>query len=295
MLGTTTIEELPERVVAVGMADADIAVALGVEPLTAIEDPYRPGNPYPWLEGLIDTDRTEMIPQVDTGLVSMEQILALRPDLVLATTATAPPEAYDLLTQAGVPVVVPVKGYLEDSWQDLTRLIGRALGRSERAEEVVAETEAAVRAVADRNPGLAGKTVVVALDRGADGFNILTDPENYSVKLFADLGMRLPERLADAEGGDTAGGLVVSAERVDLLEADALFMTVAMGNQKRLGSDPLFNGLATVQRGTFLAWEPKVAGGVRIAGPLSIAYVLEQIEPTLAKVAGLPPLDVPGN
>lgn len=290
ILGTTVIEEPPRRVLALGLSDADIAVALGVEPIAVIADSNNPGHAYPWLEPRLDRANTELLPPLDTGQVSIEQVLAMRPDVVLATTATAPPEGYDLLTQAGVPVVVPEKGFLEDPWQDLTRLIGRALGRSAQAERVVADTEGVISAVAERHPGLKGKTAVVALDRGADGFNVLTDPDNYSVRLFADLGMTLPSQLADAAGGATAGGLHVSNEQVGLLDADALFIAAASGVESRVGDDSLFSGLATVQRGTYLAWAPPVGAGVRMVSPLSIPYVLDAIEPTLARVAAMPAL-----
>jgi iron complex transport system substrate-binding protein len=285
MLGSITIESAPQRVVALGMADADIAIALGVTPLTVIEDPNHPGRPYPWLDGKLDLDQTELIPQLATGQVSLEHILSLRPDLVLATTATGTIDSYDAATAAGVPVLVPATGFLEDTWQDLTRSIGKALGRSARAEALIAETEGVIEAFAAAHAGLEGKTFVVALDRGPEGFNVLNDPDNSSVRLFTGFGMQLPPRLLAATGGDTAGGKQVATEQVGLLDADVLFMTTASDVEPRIKTDPIFQSLGVVQRGDYLAWKPEVAGGIRIASPLSIPYVLDQIEPTLARVA----------
>jgi len=88
-----------------------------------------------------------------------EDILRFRPDLVLAASYTQP-ETVALLRRAKVEVLL-----LDhfDSLEDLygnARRIGRALGRRDKAEQLVDEWQARVRRLQDRLKGLAPVRVV---------------------------------------------------------------------------------------------------------------------------------------
>ncbi len=81
--GTVTVERKPERVVALGFADAQIAAALdapvvGVARNSSSADGNWPGVSPPYPADIVTLDA--MTPNV-------EQIAALRPDLILMTTA----------------------------------------------------------------------------------------------------------------------------------------------------------------------------------------------------------------
>src|SRR5690349_15122229 len=96
MYGSTTITKAPERVVSLGFAGHDNILALGVHPI-AVRYWYGdyPHGVWPWAEDALGG--TE--PVVLKGDINIEQIAALRPDLILAISSGITREQYDLLSQ----------------------------------------------------------------------------------------------------------------------------------------------------------------------------------------------------
>jgi iron complex transport system substrate-binding protein len=283
MLGSTTITERPERVVALGLADQDIAIALGVTPVAMIENPNTEDRRYPWTDGP-ELDDVEILP-FEIGSSSIEQIIALRPDLILATTVSADASLYDRYAEAGVPILAPPQGAVTASWQDLTRTIGEALGRSDEAAEVIERTEAEVAEVRTDLPGLEGKTFVVAVASSTSEIRAVNKPTDTAAKFFADLGMELPTALTELDGEGGVGAVDIGLEQLDLLSGDALFLASNGGARDELEESPLFRRLPAVEAGTYLPYDNTVALGVRVPTPLSIPYVLDVVRPTLEKVA----------
>ncbi len=118
-----------QRIVAVGGAVTEIVYALGLE------------------DRLLAVDTTSLYPAAATELpnvgymrqLSAEPILALGPDLVLATQDAGPPAALDQLRDAGVAVVSVPDDYTPDGVLAKIDLVAAALG-----------VEAAGRALHDR-------------------------------------------------------------------------------------------------------------------------------------------------
>ncbi len=92
---------------------------------------------------------------------SAEDILRFRPDLVLATSYS-PPESVVLLKRAGVKVFLVERfERLEDVYACL-RSLGRILGRSRRAEELINNCQMRVAALAKRLQGVKPVRVLAA-------------------------------------------------------------------------------------------------------------------------------------
>ncbi len=165
-LGETTIEEEPTRVVTVGYAEADFALALGVVPVGAAEITYagnENGSSDFFDEALAEIDGAEQPVRLDeTDGVPVERIVRLEPDLVTATASGMTQEEHDRLTEAGIPVVAYPEAPYTTTWQESLDLVGRALGRSGLADEVEAETEQLFDDTAAEHPQLEGATFVFA-------------------------------------------------------------------------------------------------------------------------------------
>ena len=99
--GEITIEEEPERVVALGWSDAETALALGVQPVGASD----------WLavggdDGLgdwVERGYDEPPVLIETLEPSFEEIAALEPDLILGTRSSGEEDRYELLSQIARP------------------------------------------------------------------------------------------------------------------------------------------------------------------------------------------------
>lgn len=130
---------MPQRVVSVGYHEQDTILTLGVKPVAVREwVGKRPYATFPWAEDALGDAR----PEVFEGELNFERIAGLKPDVIVATSALLDDQQYATLSTIA-PTLVEGAEYVGFGmpWQETTRTIGRALGRTERAEELVAEVE----------------------------------------------------------------------------------------------------------------------------------------------------------
>lgn len=128
------------RVVSLTCSNTEIVCALGCEDLLVGVDDH---SDFP-------EDVVARLPRVGPDLqIDLQAVRALEPDLVLASlTVPGHEKVVDGLEQAGLPYIAPAPVSLKDVYRDL-RDIGKRLGASERAEEVVAEMKATIPATAE--------------------------------------------------------------------------------------------------------------------------------------------------
>ncbi|MBX2799623.1 MAG: ABC transporter substrate-binding protein [Myxococcales bacterium] len=82
--------------------------------------------------------------------LSSEGLLAMRPELIVATTAAGPPEVLDQVRAAGIPVaLLPDEGSVDGASRRL-RMLGGLLDEAERAEALIESIEESVAAVKPR-------------------------------------------------------------------------------------------------------------------------------------------------
>ncbi len=124
--------------------------------------------------------------------VSVEGVLSLAPTVVLADTATGPPEAIDQLRSAGVPVVVVEEAWTLDDIATRIAAVATALGVPEAGEALVVRTEAEI-AAATLPDVAAGVTVGFLYLRGTAGVYLLGGPGSGA------------DQLVDAVGASDAG------------------------------------------------------------------------------------------
>lgn len=286
--GTTEVTEEPERVVVLGLIDADPVLALGVTPVAVQQwlpqfDEYGVG---PWAEDLIadavESGETEVLP--NTGIVEydLEQIAALDPDLVVAISANIDQAMFDQLSQLA-PVVARPPGSVNFgvSLEDSTLMIGQALGRADRAAELVAETEELYAEAAAGHPEFTGRSA--ALTRPLDNGWAAWQAADVRVQIMDSLGFVQPEPLAAIDDG--AFSTTLSRERLDLLDADVLVVIVPEGFEDAVASDDVLQALDVVQRGDLVELDAAdVGGAMAYNSVLSARTVVDEIVPRLAEV-----------
>ncbi len=81
---------------------------------------------------------------------NLESILALKPDLVLATVDGNPKETILRLRELGMPVLVVRTGTMEEILASM-RILGEALDRSSAAAQMIAKLQAGVAVIKDRS------------------------------------------------------------------------------------------------------------------------------------------------
>lgn len=139
------------HVVAIGGAVTEIVYALGEQDRLVARDST---SVYP----------VEVVGLPDVGYIrqlSPEGVLSVEPDLILAEDGAGPPEAVELLQQAGIPYETIPSGFDQAGLAGKINAVAGALGVSDKAQEVVAALEADLSTLAENNAALSDKKRVL--------------------------------------------------------------------------------------------------------------------------------------
>ncbi len=245
--GRTRITGVPRRIVALdGVQDVDALLALGVQPaaVTKLDAPHT--VPAYQRERLAASVRTLRSIRAEP---SVEEVLALRPDLILM--AEFDEKVYDELSR-----VAPTVAYSRDEgWEPVFRRIAVAVGRGAQADRHVA----AVRAKVDparrvvRETGFDRRRLGVLL--AYPGFYMGYDAAGHPGQVLAAAGVtRFVEPPGEPESA-IFGGHAISRERLTYLRDADLVLTMDDGGdvgreRRRLDrEDRLWRGLPAVEAG----------------------------------------------
>ncbi|MFF5246509.1 iron-siderophore ABC transporter substrate-binding protein [Streptosporangium sp. NPDC000095] len=283
-LGTTTIESAPQRIVALGEADQDTLLALGVQPvamaeLTGIQD----DGLTPWSAPKLSGTAPTLLKAGEAGF-SLEQIAALEPDLILAGGDYYIDKEYANLSRLA-PTTAYETGPAEDSWQTVARQVAKAVGRTDEGERLVADVEAKIASVKTAHPELAGKKFALTSVFPSGNIGVMKSDTDISVKLLGQFGLALPEEIKALPGEGFAAEL--SMEKVKVLDVDLLLSHYNddAATQRKIEAGKLFAGLDVVRRGSYVPLDLKAFWPLRTPTPLAVPYVIDQVVPQLAKAA----------
>lgn len=284
--GTTTIESKPQRVVSLGFTDQDPILALGVVPV-AVRYFFGPADDqvWPWADEALGDGSTEVL-TIPFGEMNFEQIAGFDPDLIVAVSAGLSQAEYETLAQIA-PTLPQTSEYVDFGvpWQAQTRIIGKALGKSAEAEQLVAETEAKFASAREEHPEFVGATAAIVSP--ADGGNIFfSGPQHERQRFLTSLGFVLPESLAEAAGDSFYGTL--SREQIAQLDTDVLLWTVSPEQAAEIQADPLYQTLAVAQEGRDLFLDSTGTGdmaapAIIYSSVLSLPYAFDLLVPQLAE------------
>lgn len=277
-LGTALVPPHPARVVALGPADVDAALALGVRPV-GIGLPLS-AEPPPWQR--VPGWHPQLLRPGSDGY-SAEAVAALHPDLILAGGDYYVDREYRELS-AIAPTTAFETAPDEEPWQTTTRQVGRALGQPARAEQLVSDVEGRIRAATAAHPDLAGAEFVIALAHRPGGLGVIRTPRDITARTLAQFGMRFSPAAENLPGGGFSAQL--SAENLGRIATGVL--VTAYPNpalRAEMERSPVFRGLAAVRRGGYLP----VAGdswlALREPGVLGIPQLIDRVLPELAAAA----------
>jgi iron complex transport system substrate-binding protein len=276
--GSTTIKAAPKRVVTLGLTDQDAAIAVGTVPIGAVDFfGERPFGNWPWVK-----DKWTQAPTIvgERDEYQVEKIVGLKPDLIIAQYSGMTREQYTTLSKIA-PVVAQIKEFPDYAapWQDMSKVIGKALGKAAEMDTVLANIDAELARVKKDNPGWANQTVVVAdpSEPGVYAAFTATDPK---AQLLRDMGFKLSDEVTKIGGKENAA--VLSAERLDVLDVDRLVLLATDGTVRpRVEKDPAFAALkvAKEKRTTWLSYtdDPPIGGALTFVTPLSVPWAIDQL------------------
>lgn len=291
--GETVIPEAPTRVATISWVNADVSLALGVVPIGMPRTAFggNEAGSTDWFDAELEAVGGQM-PTLysETDGINTEAIAALEPDLILGAYSGMTAEEYETLSKIAPTIAMPEGDVaFGTSWQDSTRLIGEALGRSAAAEELIEDVEAQIRQVAADNPGIAGTTFVYGTvdPEAAEKIYAFTDVDNRP-RFLTQLGMVQAPVVTEAFTGSSEEFAVTwSPERADELESDIL-VTYAAGPQVReaIESDPLLGRIPAVAAGRMVVQtDEQQVLSISASSPLSLPWALDNVVPDIIAVA----------
>ncbi|MGY1681949.1 ABC transporter substrate-binding protein [Geodermatophilus sp. SYSU D01176] len=266
--GSTEITGTPERVVVLDTGELDAVLALGITPVGAVRTGVSDELPAYIEDAGVDPAEIENVGTIAEP--ALEEIAALEPDLILSN-AVRHAEIYDQLSAIAPTVFAEAVG---ETWEDNLRLAGEALGRSDEADQLLADyAERATEVGALYGDPAATE---VSMVRFLDGSAVrLYGEGSFIGDVLGDVGFARPEIQRTAETF-----VEVSPERIDQADGDLLFHA-SYGDEGRTAAGQitaggLWQGLPVVQQGR--AFEVSDDRWFLAIGPLGAGLVLDDLE-----------------
>ncbi len=289
-LGTAEIPHRPERVVTLGWGSTEAAIALGVTPVgmrdMKSELGEGGGGIMPWVQAKLGDAKPVLLSETSQS-VPLEQIAALKPDVILAVQSGLTADQYAQLSRIAPTVAQPGRNW-QTSWQDQTTLVGKALGRDAEAKTLIADTDRRIAEVKAAHPEFAGKTVAAASGTTTEALNFYfdTDPR---VQLLHSFGFTvLPELTALREAAPPGKfAAPVSWENVPKYNPDVL-TSWYLDDAKRRATEAntSFASLKAVQRKAYVPLtDPPLVFAVSSPNVLDVPWLLDRYVPALAEAA----------
>ncbi|SED94512.1 iron-siderophore ABC transporter substrate-binding protein [Ruania alba] len=255
-LGTTTVEEEPERVAAIGWANHEVALALGIVPvgmpITEWGDDDGDGV-HPWVESALEDLGAETPVLYDeTDGIDFEAVADSAPDVILAAYSGLTQDDYDTLSQ-----IAPVVAYPETAWgtpwRQIIEVNSTALGLADEGDALVTQIEEKIAAAVAEHPQLDGATAMMVTHVDPSDLSEINFYNAYDTRtqFFEDLGMTIPESLVEVSTDPTVWNGSVSTEQADVFSDVDIFVTY--GGQElidALEADPLLSQLPAVANGS---------------------------------------------
>jgi iron complex transport system substrate-binding protein len=297
--GSTTVPAEPRRVVTVGFTDPDFVLALGVKPV-AITDWYGdyPLGVWPWAQEALGDARPGVMPRPEGDKLNFELIAGFRPDLIIGQYTGMTKEEYERAAQ--LAPTVAQSGEHQDyttPWQVTMQAIGKALGRTVQAEQLIAGVESRFASARREHPEFVGAPLIVA-ERVAKGATYIRTEKEPQNGLFRELGFTQPEPIVELLVDEDGYSGNLSDERMELLDTASVVVWKLFDQPSvpvELANHPLYPDLKVVREGRDLFLTDKVVvGALAFGSVLSLPYALDRIVPMLvAALDGDPATDPP--
>lgn len=279
-LGTTTIKSAPKRIVTLGETDQDALLALGIQPIATVKTGMADGI-SPWSKAKITGAAPQLLTAGDNGF-DVEQILKLEPDLILAGYDYYIDKYWKKLNDI-VPTTAFQTGPVEDTWQQVTRQVGQAVGKSAEAEKLVAEVEGKIAGVKKSNPELSGKTFAFGVTGQTGTIMVLKSPADSASKLFGEFGLSMPPAIQQLPGESFA--VELSAEKYDLLDQSVLitYYNDNKQHQQDVEQNALFKKLKVVSKGGNIVVDLPEFYAIRNPSALGVPWAIDKMVPKLSE------------
>lgn len=223
--GTTRLDRLPRRVAVISTGNLDSLVSLGMVPTASTHNNSGEHVPaYLATSRRIDDDaRDQLSRMADIGLRTapdLELLAGLEPDLIIGSYRGAGLRLYDELSAIAPTILPEGKGF---NWKQDFLLVAAAVGRTERARDVLAEYDRQARALRARSAALGGPRVSV-VRFGPAGLET-HGTWSFCGSVLTDIGAHRPPSQSRHDNGTVLDLAAPDADLRGTVDAELLFFT----------------------------------------------------------------------
>lgn len=290
LYGETEIAAEPQRIATVSWVNGDSVLALGIVPvgMPVVEWGGNDNQSTDWVDAKLEelgaTWGSEKAPTTYSEVdgVAADEIAALTPDLIIAAYSGLTQDDYEQLSRIA-PTIGPIAPNYTTSWQDAITAIGQATGRSEAAGQVIDEVTAALAAVGEENPDVAGSTFIAGTLGLTDDTITLYTAGDTRPRFFTALGMTQADVVTENTADETTFMVPWSAERADELDSDIFYTWATAGSTvASFQENDLFAQIPAVARGSVvLTADDHQTLSISAASALSLPWAIQDVVPSV--------------
>ena len=158
--GETTVSAAPTRVVSAGFTEQDSLLAVGIVPIATTEWwGAQPFAVWPWAQPKLGPAQPVVL-NLDNG-IQVDQIAALKPDLIVATNAGVDADTYQKLS--AIAPTIPQSGAdaFFEPWKDQAATIGLAVFQDDAMKALIKAVDDKFTSVGAANEQFKDKKVVL--------------------------------------------------------------------------------------------------------------------------------------
>jgi iron complex transport system substrate-binding protein len=283
--GETTIESEPKRVATIGYVDHDMAAAVGVVPVGASKITYggNAGGSTDFFDAAVEKLGGKAPTRYDdTDGIAFADVAKVQPDVILAVNSGLTKADYVKLTKIAPVVAFPGVAYLTP-WRTTLETVGQALGRPERAADVLEETEAKLDAAREKYADFEGASLMWTYLSKQDLSTVgVYGAKDTRVAGMRDFGFVDPPAVQKAVKDDQFYA-AVSAENAGTLESDVMFAFIDPGTTiDTYAENPLLAKIPALADGhTYAETDEAIGEAVTNPSPLSYPVIIDTVLPEL--------------
>ncbi|AGB20574.1 ABC-type Fe3+-hydroxamate transport system, periplasmic component [Mycobacterium sp. JS623] len=280
--GQTVVPSPPKRVVSAGFTEQDDLLSVGVVPIATTEwFGNEPFAVWPWAQGKLGGAQPTVLSIYDG--IQVDQIAALKPDLIVATNAGVNEDTYQQLS--AIAPTIPQSGAepFFEPWKLQANAIGEAVFQADRMRSVIAGVDGRFAAVAKKYPQFAGKKVFLLSGNTFWQDSVIAAIPSWKTEFLTQMGFVIPAGIAAYSRGDDRAYLDPN-DPAPLDEADVLiWKTESQADIDALLAIPGIANLPATRENRNVFTTNEQAGAIAFCSPLSLPFVADQLPPLLAK------------
>lgn len=282
VFGETSIPSPPTRVVSAGLTEADDLLAVGVVPIAVTnwfgDEPF---GVWPWAKARLGDDQPALL-NLDNG-IQVNEIAALKPDLIVAVNAGLDSATYEKLTAIAPTIAQSGGDAFFEPWKTQAETIGKAVSRSDDMTRLIDGIDEMFRAVKESNAAFTDRTVAMLSGR-LSGDTITATAGGWRTEFLTAMGFQIPQNLKAMAAADGHADIPRTELAAALAEVDVLiWATESDAEEAALKADPTITDLRAHRGNREVFTTKDIAGAIAYASPLSYPVVAAQLPPLLAQ------------